>query len=324
MMRRFFLIITLGLLLVSNLSFARTNSPDTVLIGAYVSSLHDFDIASNSINADIHIWCLYDDENYSFENELECLYCNEFNLTGTSIDDLNGKKWFYTKATIDSRQKYLTSSFPFDTQKIVFGFESSEYTTEDFVFKSDIAGSKLDSIVLSQFDEWEIENIEFRSSSTNYNTSFGDIETNLTTVPKFEIIVTIKRLSSWLILFKLITGIIVAFLISSCVFWIKPINTDPRFGLCVGGLFAAIGNKYIVESIVPSTNELTLLDYLHNITFIIIFLIIITSVFSLFLYEKGDEKSQKISGIIDTVSFFLFLAIYLFSFTYLIDSYYQF
>ncbi|NBX51658.1 hypothetical protein EBT25_17420, partial [bacterium] len=103
----------------------------------------------------------------------------------------------------------------------------------------------------------EIQNIEFLSSTTNYNTSFGDIESSLTAVPKFEIIVTIKRLSSWLILFKLITGIIVAFLISSCVFWIKPINTDPRFGLCVGGLFAAIGNKYIVESIVPSTNELT-------------------------------------------------------------------
>ncbi len=323
-MRKYFLISLLFFSGAFNFLTARTNSPDTVLVGAYVSSLHDFDIASNSINADIHLWCLYDDENYSFENELECLYCNEFNLTGTSVEELNGKKWFYTKATIDSRQKYVTTNFPFDTQKIVFGFESSEYTTDDFVFKSDIAGSKLDSIVLSQFDEWEIQNIEFLSSTTNYNTSFGDIESSLTTVPKFEIIVTIKRLSSWLILFKLITGIIVAFLISSCVFWIKPINTDPRFGLCVGGLFAAIGNKYIVESIVPSTNELTLLDYLHNITFIIIFLIIITSVFSLFLYEKGDEKSQKISGIIDTVSFFLFLSIYVSSFTYLITQHYQF
>ncbi|MCE2708153.1 MAG: hypothetical protein LW711_14505 [Saprospiraceae bacterium] len=323
-MRKFLLIITTFLFWTPHLLSAQTNSPDTVLVGAYVSSLHDFDIASNSINADIHLWCLYDEENYSFENELECLYCNEFNLTGTSVEVLNGKQWFYTKATIDSRQKYLTSSFPFDTQKIVFGFESSEYTTDDFVFKSDVAGSKLDSIVLSQFDEWEIENIEFRSSATNYNTSFGDMESSLTTVPKFEIIISIKRLSSWLILFKLITGIIVAFLISSCVFWIKPVNTDPRFGLCVGGLFAAIGNKYIVESIVPSTNELTLLDYLHNITFIIIFLIIITSVFSLFLYEKGDEKSQKISGIIDKLSFFLFVFVYVFSFSYLINSHYQF
>lgn len=321
-MRKHNVLILLCFIVSFNLFRAQTNPPDTVLVGAYVSSLHDFDIANNSINADIHLWCLYDNEDYNFKNELECLYCNEFNLTGTSVDTVNEKNWFYTKATIDSRQKYSTTNFPFDTQKIVFGFESSEYTTADFVFKSDLTGSKLDSVILSEFDEWKIDNIEFKSSATNYNTSFGDMESSTTTVPKFEIIVTIKRLNSWLILFKLITGIIVAFLISSCVFWIKPINTDPRFGLCVGGLFAAIGNKYIVESIVPSTNELSLLDYLHNITFIIIFFIIITSVYSLFLYEKGDENSQKFSKIIDKVSFFGFLIIYLISFNYLINSYY--
>jgi len=320
-MRKDSLIFSLFILGISNLLTAQTSSPDTVLVGAYISSLYDFDIANNSIKADIHLWCLYDNESYDFENELECLYCNEFNLTGTSVEDLNERKWFYTKATIESRQKYSTSNFPFDTQKIVFGFESSEYEIDDYVFQTDLAGSNLDSIVLNQFDEWTVEKVEYISSKTTYDTSFGDTESSLTTVPKFEIIISIKRLNSWLILFKLITGIIVAFLISSCVFWIKPINTDPRFGLCVGGLFAAIGNKYIVESIITTTNKLTLLDYLHNITFIIIFLIIITSVLSLYIYEKGDEKSIKISKSIDTASFFIFTFAYLLSFSYLINYY---
>jgi hypothetical protein len=114
-----------------------------------------------------------------------------------------------------------------------------------------------------------------------------------------------------LILFKLITGILVAFLISCCVFWIKPINTDPRFGLCVGGLFAAIGNKYIVESIVPSTNEVTLLDNLHNITFVAIFIIIILSVISLHLYEKETERGIKLSKRLDVISFFTIVSFYL-------------
>lgn len=320
-MRKYSLIFSLFILGISNFLTAQTSSPDTVLVGAYISSLYDFDIANNSIKADIHLWCLYDDESYSFENELECLYCNEFNLTGTSVVDLNERKWFYTKATIDSRQKYSTSNFPFDTQKIVFGFESSEYDIDDYVFQTDLAGSNIDSIVSKQFEEWTIEKVEYISSKTTYYTSFGDAESSLTTVPKFEIIISIKRLNSWLILFKLITGIIVAFLISSCVFWIKPINTDPRFGLCVGGLFAAVGNKYIVESIIPTTNKITLLDYLHNITFIIIFLIIITSVLSLYIYEKGDEKSIKISKTIDKASFFIYTFAYLLTFSYLINYY---
>jgi hypothetical protein len=64
------------------------------------------------------------------------------------------------------------------------------------------------------------------------------------------------------------------------VFFIKPFNIDPRFGLCVGGLFATIGNKYIIEGMVPSTNEVTMLDDLHNVTLVYIFLIITISVIS--------------------------------------------
>jgi amino acid transporter len=104
------------------------------------------------------------------------------------------------------------------------------------------------------------------------------------------------------------------------VFWIKPINTDPRFGLCVGGLFAAIGNKYIVESIVPSTNEVTLLDDLHNITFVSIFIIIIISVISLNIYERDSARSMKISKRIDVISFITIVSVY---FTLFFTSIYQ-
>ena len=273
--------------------YSQNAKVDTVKIGAFISSLNDFDIGSNTINADIHLWCIYNDSNYNFEKEIEFINCNEFSYNGTSSEKIENQYWFYTKALIKSRQKFSTKNYPFDTQKVIFSIESSEYTTDDFVFKPDISGSKLDSIVYSQFDDWVIDDVSFTSTSTLYKTSFGDPTALNSSSPRFDIAISISRTGSWLILFKLITGIIVAFLISSCVFWIKPINTDPRFGLCVGGLFAAIGNKYIVESIIPTTNELTLLDYLHNITFIFIFLIIIISVISLRLYEQENEKLKK-------------------------------
>lgn len=278
-------------------------SPDTVKIGAYITSMHNFDIANNSIAADIHLWCIYKNPDYDFEKELEFINCEEINFGGTSVDDLDDKKWFYTKALINSRQKYSTKNFPFDEQNIIFSIESSEYTTDDLVFYPDKIGSKIDSNVHHQFDDWKIADVNFTSSERKYNSSFGDPSATESASPTFDIIVKIKRMNSWLILFKLITGIIVAFLISSCVFWIKPSNTDPRFGLCVGGLFAAIGNKYIVESIIPSTNEFTLLDNLHNITFIAIFMIIIMSVISLYIFEKEGEKYQRLSKKLDLISY---------------------
>ncbi len=290
--------------------YSQNTTVDTVKIGAFISSLNNFDIGNNTVNADIHIWCLYNDSSYNFDKEIDFINCNEYSTSGTSTEKNENQNWFYTKALIKSRQNFSSKSYPFDSQKIIFSVESSEYTTDDFVFKPDINGSKLDTLVYSQFDDWVIDNVSFTSTSTLYKTSFGNPTAANSSSPRFDIAINISRTGSWLILFKLITGIIVAFLISSCVFWIKPINTDPRFGLCVGGLFAAIGNKYIVETIIPATNELTLLDYLHNTTFIFIFLIIIISVISLRLYEQDNDRLKKISSKIDLISYVTITILY--------------
>jgi hypothetical protein len=290
---------------------AFSTAPDTVIIGAYITSLHDFRISENSIKADIHLWCLYENDDYDFERELEFLNCNNLTLGGTAVEKVNGRNWYYTKALLETRQDYSTVDFPFDKQNIRFSIESSEYTTDDLVFKPDKIGSTLDSIVHAQFDEWTISELSFTSSETEYHSSFGADTVQATSFsPRFDISMEITRKGSWLILFKLTTGILVAFMISTCVFWIKPSNTDPRFGLCVGGLFASIGNKYIVDSIVPPSNESTLLDYLHNVTFIYILIIIIISVVSLRLYESDSGNNTAMSQRLDKISYFTIVGSY--------------
>ncbi|MDP4636411.1 MAG: hypothetical protein NWS43_01040 [Crocinitomicaceae bacterium] len=306
-MKKTYLIIVL---LFSQLSMLMGQA-EMVKIGAYVSSIYDFDISKNSIGADIHFWCIYQNPDFNFDNELEFIDCSEIEKSGTSVEDIGKKKWFYTKTKLNSRQKYNTRNYPFDKQKIAFQVESSEFATDELIFVPDRRNSKIAPKVKDEFSEWEIIKTDFHVGETNYQTSFGDPESESTQSSRFEIEMDIERLDSMLILFKLITGILVAFLISSCVFWIKPINTDPRFGLCVGGLFAAIGNKYIVESIVPSTNEVTLLDNLHNITFVAIFIIIIISVISLNIYERDTEKSMKLSRRIDVISFASIVSVYM-------------
>jgi hypothetical protein len=70
---------------------------------------------------------------------------------------------------------------------------------------------------------------------------------------------------------------------------------EPRFGLPVGGLFAAVGNKYIIDSILPESSAFTLVDTLHTITFSGIFIILLTSAIALRLHENQKTTlSQKI------------------------------
>jgi len=215
------------------------------------------------------------------------------------------KKWFYAKVIADSRQNFSVKNYPFDDQKLLFRFESSEYSVDDFVFKADLKGSNIDSNVYKQFDEWDIKFSNFSTTFSHYETNFGDKEIGRSVYPRFEIEIQISRKNSWLILFKLTIGIIVAFLISVCVFWIRPNHVDPRFGLSVGGLFAAIGNKYTVDSVVPISNSLSLIDKLHNLTFIYIFMIIVISVISLNLFDLRKSNPKFNYKKIDRISFYV-------------------
>lgn len=275
--------------------------PDTVRIGAYVRSLYDFDLATNTVKSDVYYWCSYKNREFDFSNEFELLNANAVSLSNTSVDTLsNGKYLFYAKASAHVRQNYELTDYPFDSQRFVISVESSEYDEEDLIFRPDKVNCKLDPSVQDALDEWEITNTSFDSGTTTYESNFGNPIANPSSpYSRFDVIIELQRKDSMLILFKLITGILVAFIISSCVFFIKPINTDPRFGLCVGALFAAIGNKYIVESIVPATNKVSMLDNLHNLTFVYIFIMIVISVISLHIYEKGSDEDIRRSQLLD-------------------------
>lgn len=86
----------------------------------------------------------------------------------------------------------------------------------------------------------------------------------------------------------------IAFLISMLSFAPHPEELEPRFGLPVGGLFAAVGNKYIIDSILPESASFTLVDSLHAITFFTIFAILVASAICLKLHDGGDgEKAKK-------------------------------
>jgi hypothetical protein len=109
---------------------------------------------------------------------------------------------------------------------------------------------------------------------------------------------------------KMLTGVYAAFLISCLVFFVSSENQDSRFGLCVGGLFAAIGNKYIVESVVPSTITNTLMDNVHNLTFTFILLIVGIIIISLKLFESEDPRKRSRSLWLDRVAFYSIVIAY--------------
>ena len=141
-----------------------------------------------------------------------------------------------------------------------------------------------------------------------YNTTYGDPTLQGESVyPSVKMNLYLSRTHSAVTLMKLITGVLVAFLISVLVFFIKPADTETRIGLAVGGLFAAVGNKYIVESVVPTSTQTTLVDYVHLATFAeILFIILMIIIIGYQYYSEREAQAvrlEKFSFWISLISF---------------------
>ena len=299
------------LLFVTIVSYQLHAKPDTVKIGMYLTSLHDLDLSAHSFKYDAYYWCRYNNPMFDFANEFEVMNSNDVTLESPYLQNIGNDILFSTKTKATVRQLWKTKDYPFDKQTLVISVESSKHDTTKMVFIEDKKNSGYQDSLENLLPEWHIKETKFTVTESKYSTNFGSENLGNTSYnSSFNMVIELERKESFLVLFKLITGVLVAFVISCCVFFIKPFNIDPRFGLCVGGLFATIGNKYIIEGMVPSTNEVTMLDDIHNVTLVYIFLIITISVISLHLYEKGIPKSIHQSKVLDKFSFYAFALSY--------------
>ena len=300
-------ILVITVLLLSNLlSFAQK---DTCKLGIYVNSIYDFKLDDKSYMVDFWMWQNYKNDSLNFENTQDITNSKTADFSHYTHEKKVAINWASQKCKAQMMHQWDVSNFPFDKQKLTIEIEDTEKDTSQLIYIADTLNSKIDPSFTTS--EWNVENFTIKTEAKTYATTYGNPQlSGNSTYPKITAQICIKRNHSWLLLFKLLTGAYVAFLISSLVFFISSENQDSRFGLCVGGLFAAIGNKYITESVVPSSNTITLMDYVHNLTFGFILLIVVISIISLYLFESEDDRKRQLSLKIDRISFWTVLCCY--------------
>ena len=133
------------------------------------------------------------------------------------------------------------------------------------------------------------------ASASKYRTNCGDpslAATNETTYSRFSLPIHFKRDGISFVITRFF-GPFIAAAIAFLAFFIKPTDLDPRFGLGVGAIFAAIASEYVVAGALPDTASITLADKLHIVAFGAIFLSIAQSTWSLHLFTNGEEERSK-------------------------------
>jgi hypothetical protein len=185
------------------------------------------------------------------------------------------------------KESWNVVDFPFDQQHLRIQIENTLFDNSSLIFKADEGGSKFDK--QEAIDGWTITNFKVSVTENDYETGFGDQDTEQQVFSSFLIEMDIER-NAFGLFMKIFIGMYIAFLIALISFVPHPSEFEPRFGLPVGGLFAAVGNKYIIDSLLPESSTFTLVDTLHALTFFAIFGMLVVSAVCLRLYDNGKKE----------------------------------
>ena len=269
--------------------FGKAAATDTVKVGAYVISVHDINFHDKEYTVRFWLWFLYDNPEFDFTTQLDIPNAKTIEPPESIIDTVAGKTWVMLKMKCTMKENWSVQDFPFDKQHLKVCIENSILDNSLLIFDPDTNGSKIDDD--EAIDGWAISNFRVGVRDNNYLTGFGDPRPGKDnqTFSQFTIDMDIER-DAWGLFMKIFLGMYIAFLISIISFTPHPSEMEPRFGLPVGGLFAAVGNKYIIDSLLPESSAFSLVDTLHALTFIAILGTLLVSAISLQLFDMGKKE----------------------------------
>ena len=197
------------------------------------------------------------------------------------------------------------SEYPFDKQNVQVRFKSSLDSTI-FKFKESMRfPASFNKKMIGLKEGFKIDTITFHNSHTNgwYELDLSPTLTRNIIYPIGVFDIIISRKSFWLFI-KLFLGSILSFLISWIVFLIPKKQFESRISLTVGGIFGAIGNRYFVDSTIPSVQYLTKADMINNL----ILLLLILNIFIVIIQENdkinfGPLEQNKFAMIFTGIAF---------------------
>ncbi len=264
--------------------------PDTVTVGAYVISVHDINFRDKQYTMRFWLWFLYDNPDFDFSTQLDIPNAKSIDTPEVMLDSIAGKTWAIMKMKTTMKESWQVADFPFDKQHLRVQIENALFDINNLVFIPDFKGSTYDKA--EALDGWDITNFKVTSVLNDYETGFGDPSPHrdYQNFSAFTIEMDIER-SAWGLFLKIFIGMYIAFLISVISFSIQVSELEPRFGLPVGGLFATVGNKYIIDSILPESSTFTLVDVLHTLTFLAIFATLVVSAVALRRFDNGNKDA---------------------------------
>lgn len=269
--------------------------PSKVVTGVYVTQVNGLSLRENTWHVSFYVWFRWSDA------ALDPL--RSFDVTNgvvTKSQEVREKQGdtFYASCRCEAEmtQVFDVRRFPFDDHALRIEIEDTENEIEYLEYVCDSQNSAVAPDVA--VPGWEIATASAEASRHGYTTNYGNLALErradgfASVYSQFTFTVPLERRGGAYFA-KLFFGLFIAVGIAMLAFFIKPTDLDPRFGLPVGAIFAAVGSLYVTSSLLPDTNVITLSDRLHILAFAVIFATLVQSTVSLRIYTGGDEDRSR-------------------------------
>jgi hypothetical protein len=285
-----------------------TANPSDVHVGLYINNIYNVSLRENSFSADFYVWFRWTDKNLKPLESFEVTNGRIVSKDGIYEDVVEGQNYASCRVVAEFTKFWDVSNFPLDTHKITIEIEDND--NEDFKVRyiPDATNSNYNPDV--QVPGYKIVHQRAEVLQHAYKTNYGDISLptdSASTYSRFVYSLQIERPGYGYFL-KLFLSVFIATFIAFLCFAIKPTDLDPRFGLGIGAIFAAVASEYVVASALPESNVITLTDKLHILAIAFIFLSLLESTISLRIFTN---RSEKVSASLDRISLIICPIVYL-------------
>jgi hypothetical protein len=304
--------------LLLTLSAARAQAddkPTDVSVGVYVVQLDDPSLKDSQFTTVFWVW-------FRWQGDKDLNPIEKFEVVGGQVEGLENEDSVYAqdaggvhyqvaKVRATVTQDFDISRFPMDEHTLQLSIEETFEGVGKIRYVADTRNTKLqETIALAGL---VIGKTEATAGTQTYTSTFGDPRVEAAsgagaeaTYARFTLSIPVQRPGIGYPI-KLFWSLYLSVFVAVLAFHIKPIDLDPRFGLGIGAVFAAMASAFVISSALPDGNQVTLADEVVMISIGFIVASVIQSIVSLRLYQAGKEKA---SSRLDLLSFVGFTAAY--------------
>ncbi|GHD61596.1 hypothetical protein GCM10017083_49150 [Thalassobaculum fulvum] len=257
--------------------------PREVTVGVYVSSLHGLDFARETFRTTFWLWASHDDPEFRPAAALEIVNAQTIQVEKEYREALpNGRFTDMIKVQAVLNQRWDVQDYPFDDQRPSIVVESVGSDATRLRLVPDARNSVIEPSL--HVTGWTTGALALETADFLYRTNFGIEGAGYTAYSRLTASVAIER-DGLRIFFTAFVGFFVAAALMLLVAATGAVETirqavglRARLGLATAAIFAAVGNKYVLDASLPFGGSFSLADVIELATFAMIAFVLLVAV----------------------------------------------